>query len=140
MIILCMHMPSCVWKQYWEWHAMNDKYFGGLKVLRFAGFIRYVGKGFVIFSITTFIATFMLFQPYKTAMSILTKASCSSHGFSLKLSLAYSEMDESTLLTHVCADFTLSRMTMHSQEEKSYSWSESKMKQLQITNCFQVTS
>ena len=91
MIILCMHTPSCVWKQYWEWHAINDKCFGGLKVLRFAGFIRYVGKGFVIFSITTFIATFMVFQPYKTAMIILTKASCSSHGFSLKLSLAYSK-------------------------------------------------
>ena len=40
------------------------------------------------------------------------KASRSSHEFSLKLSLAYSEMDESTLLTHVCADFMLSRMTI----------------------------
>jgi len=34
-------------------------------------------------------------------------------------------MDESTLLTHVCADFTLSRMTMQSQDDKSYSGSES---------------
>ena len=33
------------------------------------------------------------------------------HDFFHQLSLAYSEMDESTLLTHVCADFTLSRMT-----------------------------
>ena len=40
------------------------------------------------------------------------KASCSSHEFSLKLSLAYSEMDESRLQTHACADFTLSRMTV----------------------------
>ena len=39
-------------------------------------------------------------------------------------------MDESTLLTHVCADFTLSRMTMQSQEEKSYSGSESEVKQI----------
>ena len=54
-------------------------------------------------------------------------------------SLAYSEMDESALLTHVCADFTLSRMTMQSQEEKIYSWSESEMKKLQITNRFLVS-
>ena len=46
--------------------------------------------------------TFMVFQLYKTAMSVSTKVSRSSHEFSLKL---YSEMDESTLLTHVCADF-----------------------------------
>ena len=36
-------------------------------------------------------------------------------------------MDESTLLTHVRADFTLSRMTMQSQQEKSYSGSESEI-------------
>ena len=73
--------------------------------------------------------TFMVFQFYKTATSVSTKTSRSSGEFSLKLSLAYSEMDKSTLLTHVCADFTLSRMTMQSQEEKSYS-AESKMKQI----------
>ena len=73
--------------------------------------------------------TFMVFQLYKTATSVSMKASHSSREFSLKLSLAYSEMDESTLLTHVCADFMLSRMTMQSQE-KSYSWSESEMKQI----------
>jgi len=50
-------------------------------------------------------------------------ASCE---FSLKLSLAYSEMDESTL-THVYAF----------QREKSYSWSESEMKQ--IANRFLVS-
>ena len=38
-------------------------------------------------------------QLYKTATSVSTKASRSSRGFSLKLSLAYLEMDESTLLT-----------------------------------------
>jgi len=65
------------------------------------------------------------------------KASRSLRKFSLKLSLAYSEMDESTLLTHVCADFTLSRITMQSQEEKSYNWSASEMKQ--ITNRFLVS-
>ena len=41
----------------------------------------------------------------------------------LKLSLACSETDESTLLTHVCADFTFSTeaglATMQSQEEMS---------------------
>jgi len=71
----------------------------------------------------------MVFQLYKTATSVSTKASRSSGEFSLKLSLAYLEMDESTLLTHVCADFTLSRMTIQSQE-KSYSGSESEMKQI----------
>jgi len=35
------------------------------------------------------------------------------------LKTVISIMDESTLLTHVRADFTLSRMTMQSQEEKS---------------------
>ena len=70
--------------------------FRGWKVLRFAGFIRY----FRDFSITTF----MVFQLYKTATTVSTKALCSSHEFFLKLSLAYSEMDESTLLTRVCAD------------------------------------
>ena len=66
----------------------------------------------------------------KTATSVSTKTSRSSGEFSLKLSLAYLEMDESTLLTHVCADFTLFRMIMQSQEEKSYSGSESKVKQI----------
>ena len=67
------------------------------------------------------------FQLYKTAMSISTKAL----RFSCEFSLAYSEMYESTLLTHVCEDFMLSRMIMQSQEEmKSYSCSESEIKQI----------
>ena len=37
------------------------------------------------------------FQLYKTATSISMKASCFSREFSLKLSLAYSEMDENSL-------------------------------------------
>ena len=90
--------------------------------------------------------TFMVFQLYKTAMSVSTKASRSSCEFSLKLSLAYLEMGQNGrehikydwgIYWHVCADFTLSRMTMQSQEEKSYSWSESEMKQ--IANCFLVS-
>jgi len=60
---------------------------------------------------------------------IPVKITCQKKKFSLKLSLAYSEMDESSYITdtHVCADFTLSRMTMQSQEEKSYSGSETEM-------------
>ena len=81
-------------------------------------------------------ALFMVIQLYKTATSVSTKALHSSRESSLKLSLTYLEMDESTLLTHVCADFTLSRMTMQSHE-KNYSWSESEMKQ--ITNHFLVS-
>ena len=73
---------------------------------------------------------FMVFQLYKSATSVSTKTLRSSGEFSLKLSLAYSEMDKSTFLTHVCADFTLSRMTMQSKEEESYSGSESEMKQI----------
>ena len=61
------------------------------------------------------------FPTLPTATSVSTKASRSLREFSLKLSLPYSEMDESILLTHLCADFTLSGMTMESQEEKSYS-------------------
>jgi len=100
--------------------------FRGWKVSWFAGFIRYAGKSFAIFSITTFIHSWFS----KTATSVSTKTSHSSGEFSLKLSLAYSQMDESTLLTHVCANFTLSRMTMKSQKEKSYSGIESEMKQI----------
>jgi len=44
----------------------------------------------------------MVFELYKTATSFSTKASRSSREFSLKLPSAYSEMDESTLLTLVC--------------------------------------
>jgi len=76
--------------------------------------------------------TFMVFQFYKTAMSVSTKTSHSSGEFYLKLSLANLEMDESTLQTHVCADFMLSRMTMQSQEEKSYIGSESEVKQIRV--------
>ena len=50
--------------------------------------------------------TFMVFQLYKTATSSSTEASHSSREFSLKLLLAYSEMDESTLLTHVCVQIS----------------------------------
>jgi len=70
------------------------------------------------FPASLYLHTIMVFQLYKTATSVSTKASRSSREFSLKLPLAYSEMDESTLLTHVFADFTLSRMTMQSQEDR----------------------
>ena len=80
--------------------------FRGWKVSWFAGFIRYVGKSFLIFPspCTHHLHTFMVFQLYKTATSVSTKALRSaSREFSLKLSLAYSEMDESTLaLVLVC--------------------------------------
>ena len=112
--------------------------FQGWKVSRFAGFIRYVGKVLRFFHhyLHTFMLAFVVFQLYKTAVSVSTKVSRSSREFSLKLSLVYLEMDESTLLTQVCAD---SRMTMQLRywKEKSYSWSESEMKQ--IANHFLVS-
>jgi len=46
--------------------------------------------------------TSMIFQLYKTATSVSMKVLRSSHEFSLRLSLAYLEMDKSTLLTRVC--------------------------------------
>jgi len=98
----------------------------GWKVLWFAGLIRYVEKSFVIFSITTLIHGFPALQNsykhFNESFAFLTW---------IFLNTILNIMDESTLLTHVCSDFTLSRMTMQSQE-KSYSWSESEMKQ--ITN------
>ena len=81
--------------------------------------------------------TFMAFQLYKIVTSVSMKASCSSCEFSLKLSLAYSEMDESTILTHVCADFTLSRMAC-SHKRRRATVKESEMKQ--IANRFLVAS
>ena len=62
------------------------------KVLRFAGVW---GKVFQIF-FHHHLHTFMVFQLYKTATSISTKASRSLHEFSLKLLLVFLEMDEST--------------------------------------------
>ena len=88
------------------WHTITLYYrkwqkFRGWKVSRFAEFIRYAGKSFAIFpsppSYIHDLHTFMVFQLYKTATSVSTKDSCSSREFLLKLSLAYSEMDESTL-------------------------------------------
>ena len=99
--------------------------FRGWKVLRFAGFIRYEGKSFAIF-FHHHLHTFVVFQVvfltqvfhfYKTArLQAFQRKLCIPH--SLKLSLECLEMDGNTLLTHVCADFMLSRMTMRSQEEK----------------------
>ena len=88
---------NLVYSKYRKWQK-----FQGWKVSRFAGFIRYGGKSFAIFSITTFIHPFMVFQLYKTATSVSMKALRSSRVSSLKLSLVPSEMDEKTLLTHVC--------------------------------------
>ena len=87
--------------------------FRGWKVSRFAGLIRYVGKSFMIFSITTFIYSW-LSNSTKQLQVFQWKFK-----YFLKLSLAYLEMDECTLLKHVCADFTLFRMIMQSQEEKA---------------------
>ena len=61
------------------------------------------------------------------------KVSHSSCEFSLKLSLAYLEMDGSTLLTHVCADFKLSRKTMQLPNEPSKPRNFSSSKLLSFT-------
>ena len=75
-----------------------------------------------------FLHTYMVYQLCKTATSVSTKILHYSREFSLKLSSAYSEMDKSTLLTHVWAYFSFPRWPcMQSQEEKSYSWSESRL-------------
>ena len=108
--------------------------FRGWKVSRFAGFIRYVS--FAIFSITTFVHSwfsnstkhlwafhesfvFLTWILLKTVISILRNGQ---------------EYIADTCVHISCFD---SRMTMQSQEEKSYSWSESEMKQ--ITNHFLVS-
>jgi len=49
----------------------------------------------------------MVFQLCKTATSVSTKVLCSSREFSV-ISI-YSEMDKSTLLTQMCADFSFPR-------------------------------
>jgi len=101
-------------------YTVNDKSF---EVEKFRGLLgslgTYVGKSFPIF-FHHHLHTFMVFQLYKTATSISTKVLHSSREFFSKLSLAYLEMDESTLLTHVCADFTLSRITMQSQPGEEF--------------------
>ena len=106
-------------------HTVNDKSFEGENFLGLLGSSGMWGKVLRFFpSPCTFIHSWL--SVYKTATSISMKASRFSSELSLKLSLAYSEMNESTLLTWVtvCADFTFSRMTMQSQE-KIYSWSAS---------------
>jgi len=115
-----------------DWLYCRWQKFRGWKVSWFTGLIRYVAKSFVLFS-----SPLLSVHLWFSNSLVSTKASCSLREFSLKLSLAYSEMDESTLLTHVWADrVTLSRITMQSQEENSY-WSESKMKH--IANRFLVS-
>ena len=98
-------------------YTINDKSFEGDKFRSLLGSSGMRGKVSRFFHYH--LHAFMVFQLYKTATSVSTKDLRSSREFSLKLSLAYSEMDDNTLLTHVCADFTLSRITMQSQE-KSY--------------------
>ena len=89
--------------------------FRGWKVLRFAGLIRYVGKSFAIFSITTFII-----HGFPTATSVSTKVSRSSSEFSLKLSSAYTRK---WTRVHKCAQISAFRDD-HAVTggEKLYSW------------------
>ena len=55
----------------------------------------------------------MIFQLYKNSYECFNESFAFLMWILIKLSLmAYSEMDENTLLTHVCADFTLSGMTV----------------------------
>jgi len=96
-------------------YTVNNKSFEGEKFRGLLGSSGMWGKVLQFFH--HHFHTFMVFQLYKMATSISMKISRSSREFSLKLSLAHSEMDESALLTHVCVDFTLSRMTMQSQEK-----------------------
>ena len=86
-----------------------------VKVSRFALLIRYIGKSFTVLPITTFVDS--IFQLNKTVTHFSTKVSCSSCELSWELSLADSEMDD-RLLTHECADFTLSRMTIHRRRKR----------------------
>ena len=112
----------------------NRQKFQGWKVLRFAGFIRYVS--FVIFSITTFVHSwfskstkqlrafhesfvFLTWILLKTVISILGNG----REYIADMCVHISRFD--------------SRMTMQSQEEKSYSWSEPEIKQ--IVNHFLVS-
>ena len=94
--------------------------FRGWKVSRFAGFIRYAGKSFANFFIIIFVHSW--FSNSTTGIS--TKASCSSREFSLKLSLAYSEMDESTLHWHVQISHFPACFPGWPCSCRSYSWSE----------------
>ena len=72
----------------------------------------------------------MVFQLYKTAKSVSTKTLCSSGEFSLKLSLAYSEMDESALLACVCRFHAFQDDHAVTGGEELYSGSESEVKQI----------
>ena len=69
---------------------------------------------------------FMVFQLYKTATSVSTTVL----QILLKtvISILGNEREyitDTCVYVFMCADFTLARMTMQSQEEKSYSCSES---------------
>ena len=78
--------------------------FQGWKVSRFAGLIRYVGKSFAILSITTFIHSW-LSDSKKQLRAFQQKFDIPHMNSPKKLSLVYSEMDESIHYWHVCADF-----------------------------------
>ena len=90
------HYGDTMW---WSLHeiTVNDKSFEGEKFRGFLGSSGMRGK----------VSRFFPSPPsyihgFQTATSFSTKASHSSCEFSLKLSSACSEMDESTLLTRVC--------------------------------------
>ena len=79
-------------------YTINDKSFEGEK---FRGLLGSSGMWVSQFfpSLPSYIHGFPTLQ---NIYERFTKALCSSHEFSLKLSLAFSEMDKSTLLTRVC--------------------------------------
>ena len=101
-------------------YTVNNKSFEGEKFRGLLGSSGMWGKVLQFFHHQ--LHTFMVFQLYKMATSVSTEISLSSREFSLKLSLAHSDMDGSALLTRVCRfhAFQDDHAVTASQEEKSF--------------------
>ena len=96
--------------------TVNDKSFEGEKFRSLLGSSGMWGKVSRFFSITTFcLHTFM--HGFPTLQNSNERFNESFAFLTWILLKTVISMDESTLLTHVCADFTLSRMIMQTLEK-----------------------
>ena len=112
------------------WYRKRQK-FQGWKVSRFAGSIRYICgekfRNFFPLCIHGFPTLQNSYEHFNESFAFLTWILLKTVISILRNRWKY------IAETWVCTDFTLSRMTKQSQEEnseKSYSWSESEMKQI----------
>ena len=119
-----------------ELHSLKQQKFRGWKVSRFAGFIRYVGKSFAIFSITTFVHSWFS-NPTKQLRAFQRKLHFLHVNILLKTVLRILGNGQQYITDrHMCVQND-HNIHSHRNRRGNYSWSESEMEQ--ITNHFFVS-